>query len=147
MKLTRNHGCQPGVRISACGPFSPLVAIMCSPASELVPYILLSTAISSESTWTYEVAAKQINAITTNTALSDSESVRKFGRARLTNRPRMLGATAARTKYKGATITQNIGPSREPRGAPNVQQPTTAEVLRHSATIARKPGKLRLYQI
>src|SRR5712671_145069 len=94
-------------------------------------------------TWTYEVAAKQINAITTNTALSDSESVRKFGRARLTNRPRMLGATAARTKYKGATITQNIGTSREPRGAPNVQQPTTAEVLRHSATIARKPGKLQ----
>src|SRR6476620_3734427 len=98
----------------------------------------------SAPTWTYGGAAKQFKTSTTNTALSDSESVRKFGRARLTNRPRMLGATAARTKYKGATITQNIGTSREPRGAPNVQQPTTAAVLRHSATIARKHDKLRL---
>ena len=31
---------------------------------------------------------------------SDRESERKSGRARLTKRPRMLGATAARTKEK-----------------------------------------------
>src|SRR5437868_10720722 len=39
---------------------------------------------------------------------SDSDSVPKSGRARLTNKPRMLGATAASTKYKSATTTQNI---------------------------------------
>src|ERR1700736_2333123 len=46
--------------------------------------------------------------MTTNTMRSDSDSVPKSGRARLTNRPRMLGATAASTKYKSATTTQNI---------------------------------------
>src|SRR5215472_6539337 len=111
MTLTRNQGCQPGVRISACGPFYPLVATMCSPDSDAVPQISLRTAISSDSTWTYEVAARQISAINTKTIRSDSESVRKSGRARLTNRPRMLGATAASTTYKTATTTQNIGPS------------------------------------
>src|SRR5438067_7852189 len=39
---------------------------------------------------------------------SDSDSVRKSGRARLTKRPRILGATAASTKYKSTTTTQNI---------------------------------------
>src|SRR5271156_187473 len=39
---------------------------------------------------------------------SDTDSVRKSGRARLTKSPRMLGATAASTKYKSATTTQNI---------------------------------------
>src|SRR6202045_1020861 len=42
---------------------------------------------------------------------SDSDSVPKSGRARLTNRPGLLGATAASTKYKSATTTQNIKPS------------------------------------
>src|SRR6202008_3314463 len=59
---------------------------------------------------------RQISAIATNTILRESESVRKSGRARLTNRPRMLGATAASTKYKSATTTQNIQPS--PTGSP-----------------------------
>src|SRR5215831_18002304 len=49
--------------------------------------------------------------MTTNTILRESESVRKSGRARLTKRPRMLGATAASTKYRSATTTQNIGSS------------------------------------
>src|SRR5271169_787406 len=39
---------------------------------------------------------------------SENDSVPKSGRARLTKRPRMLGATAASTKYKSATTTQNI---------------------------------------
>src|SRR6266446_8720240 len=114
MTLTRNQGCQPGARISACGPFSPSVAMMCSPGSEVVPYILLSTCISSDSTWTYEVAARQVSAITTKTMRRERESVRKSGRARLTKRPRRAGATAARKKYRTATTTQNIKASRRP---------------------------------
>src|ERR1700760_2172287 len=39
---------------------------------------------------------------------SETDRVLKSGRARLTNNPRMLGATAASTKYKSATTTQNI---------------------------------------